>query len=397
MGDTVQTAPSTAFDFTPRTRVVLGAGVVARLGELVAERGLRRAFVVSDPGVVAAGHVARATDALRLAGVDCELWAGVHENPSTADVDRCLAAARAYGPDVLVTVGGGSSIDTTKGANFLLTNGGRMEDYWGKGKAKQPMLPLFVVPTTAGTGSEMQSYALIAREEDHQKMACGDVKCTPAVALLDPDLTATQPRRVAACTGLDALTHAVEAAVTRARTPVSSLFARESFRLAHASLPAILAGTADGQTRSDMLLSAAWSGVAIEQSMLGASHSMANPLTAHHDVVHGQAVGSCLPHVIRFNAHDEDAAREYLHLARLAGLVDRDATPTDGAEALAQRVEELLGLAGFPTNLRALGVRDEDVARLAEEAARQWTAQFNPRAATARDFGDLYRAALAGA
>ena len=388
--------PSTEVDFTPRTRVILAPGAVDRLGEVIEQSGFRKAFVVSDPGVVEAGHANRALAALQASGIECLLWSGVRENPTTSDVDRCLEDARAFGPDALVAVGGGSSIDTAKGTNFLLTNGGRMEDYWGRDKATQPMLPLFVVHTTAGTGSETQSFALISRETDHQKMACGDVKCSPAVAILDPDLTRTQPRAVAACTALDALTHAVEAAVTKARNPVSSLYAREAFRLAHGSLSAILDGTADTEVRSSMLLAAAWAGVAIEQSMLGASHSMANPLTAHHGIAHGQAVGSCLPHVIRFNASDEDAASEYLHLARLVGLVDSNAREAEAAEALARSVEELVQAAGFPLRLSELGVGDHELKSLAEEAARQWTAQFNPREVGAAEFEELYRVAITG-
>ena len=379
-----------AFDFVPRTRIVLGAGSVERLGELAHERGATRAFVVSDPGVVAAGHAARALASLERAEVAPVLYAEVHENPTTADVDRCLAALGGAQPDLLVAVGGGSSIDTAKGANFLFTNGGRMEDYWGRGKARSPLLPLFVVPTTAGTGSEVQSYALIAREEDHQKMACGDPKAAPAVALLDPDLTRTQPARVAACTGLDALTHAVETAVTKARTPLSSLFARESFRLAHRSLPDVLVGRADEAARCDMLLAAAWAGMAIEHSMLGAAHSMASPLTAHHGVAHGQAVASALPHVVRFNAADAGAAAVYRELAELAGLVECGASSERAADALASWIESLLRSAGLPTTLAALGVTRAELPDLAAEAARQWTAGFNPRAVGVAEFRALF-------
>ena len=231
---------SEPFELVARTRVVVGAGTVARLGELARERGASRVLLVTDPHLVEVGHPDRAQRSLEAAGIEVERFEGVRENPTTVDVDRCLEVARACQPDLFVAVGGGSSLDTAKGANFLLTNGGEMEDYWGVGKATKPLLPLIAVPTTAGTGSETQSFALIARESDHQKMACGAPGAAPVVSVLDPELTVTLPRQVAAYTGLDALTHSVEAAVTSKRTPVSSLYAREAFRLAERHLEGAL-------------------------------------------------------------------------------------------------------------------------------------------------------------
>ena len=154
------------------------------------------------------------------------------ENPTTRDVDLCVAVAKQASVDTLVGLGGGSSMDTAKGCNFIVTNGGRMQDYWGVGKARQPMLPLIAIPTTAGTGSECQSAALIADEQTHQKMACLDPKVAARVALLDPALTLSQPPRVTACTGIDAIAHAIETAVTRKRNSLSLMYSHAAFRLA---------------------------------------------------------------------------------------------------------------------------------------------------------------------
>ena len=187
-------------------------------------------------------------------------------------MDECLEVARAVRPDLIVGLGGGSSMDTAKGCNFILTNGGRMQDYWGVGKATKPMLPLIAVPTTAGTGSECQSFALIADEETHQKMACGDPKAAPRVAILDPLLTVTQPRRVAACTGIDAIAHAMETAVTKKRNELSWLYSREAFRLTAGNLDRVLQQPANLEARAAMQLGAAFAGTAIENSMLGAAH-----------------------------------------------------------------------------------------------------------------------------
>jgi alcohol dehydrogenase len=383
-----------AFDWQPRTRLIFGSGSLARLGEVTRELGGSRVLVVTDAGIVAAGHVGRACQALEAEGLTVAVFDAVRENPTTRDVDACVTAARDAGADLLVGLGGGSSIDTAKGVNFLLTNGGVMRDYWGVGKAKRDMLPLIAVPTTAGTGSEVQSFALIADDETHQKMACGDPKAAPRVALLDPDLTLSQPRRVAALAGLDAISHAVETSVTRRRSPLSWLYAREAFRLTFGSFERVLAEPRDLEARAGMLLGAAYAGIAIENSMLGAAHSLANPLTARYDIPHGLAVGVMLPHVVRFNA-DEPAAREsYRELAGEARLTE-PGTPSETAAALlASRLSECLAAAGLPSSLAPLGVSEESIPALAEEAARQWTAQFNPRPVRTGQCAVLYRGAM---
>jgi alcohol dehydrogenase len=306
------------------------------------------------------------------------LFSSVRENPTTTDVDACLKVARENGIDGIVGLGGGSSMDTAKGCNFLLTNGGRMQDYWGVGKATQPMLPLLAIPTTAGTGSECQSFALIADTETHQKMACGDPKAAARIAILDPALTVSQPSRVAACTGIDALSHALETAVTRKRNALSLSYSRESFLLCSENFARVLKNGSDLEARAGMLLGAALAGLAIENSMLGAAHAAANPLTASFQIVHGQAVGLMLPSVIRFNAADPDTAKLYDELA----------------PGLAEKVNELLNLAGMPCSLADCGVTASAIPQLAAEAAKQWTASFNPRKAGEKDFVKLYESAF---
>ncbi len=389
-----------AFDFAPRTRIVFGQGALAALGRLARElllpsdaRGASRVLLVTDPGLVAAGHAGRAESVLRAEGLEVERFAEVRENPNAEDVEACARAARDWRPAVFVGLGGGSAIDVAKGADFLLTNGGRMQDYWGFGKTSAPLLPLVAVPTTAGTGSEVQSYALIADEHSHQKMACGAADAAPRIALLDPELTLTQPFFVTACTGLDAIGHAVETAVTTRRNPLSSLFSREAFRLACASFPAVLRAPEDLAARGKMLQAAAFAGLAIEHSMLGAAHSMANPLTARMGLAHGQAVALALPHVVRFNAEDPVARGLYAELAWNAGLADRSRGEGEAVEVLAETLVSFLRLAGFATAIASPGTpaeRGVDLEALAEEAARQWTARFNPRPVEAEDFRHLF-------
>lgn len=382
------------FDAHPRTRIVFGVGVLARLGELARELDVRRPLVVTDPGIAAAGHLDRALASLTAAGLAPVIYDRVRENPTTRDVARCVEAARAAGIDGFIGLGGGSSIDTARGCNFILTNGGRMQDYWGVGKATRPMLPMVAVPTTAGTGSECQSFALIADEETHQKMACGDSKAAARVALLDPLLTLSQPRGVTACTGVDALAHALESAVTRKRSELSMLYSRESFRLAVNHLPQVLAQPDDLEARARMQLAAAYAGLAIENSMLGAAHAAANPLTAHFGVIHGQAVGLMLPHVVRFNAEDPASRLIYHRLAVEGGLVGPDAPPAEAVEAIVGRLGAVLRAASMPVSVRDTGVDETALDQLAAEAAGQWTARVNPREIAAADFRALYLQSL---
>jgi alcohol dehydrogenase len=382
--------PVPAFDYHSPTRVVFGAGSLARLGELAREIGGTRALVVTDPGLEQAGHPQRAVEVLRASDVQVFVFDQVEENPSSHHVEEGLAFARPCGIDVIVSVGGGSAMDCAKGINFLLTNGGHIADYKGFGKAARPMLPSIGVPTTAGTGSEAQSYALIADDKTHMKMACGDRKAAFCVAILDPELTVSQPARVAAVTGIDALSHAVEAYVTSCRNPLAQMFAREAWCLLEENFEKVLQSPTDLDARGSMQVGAFLAGTAIENSMLGACHACANPLTAHYGMTHGIAIAILLPHVVRFNASAVGAL--YTDLANEAGLMNGDSS--FAAESLAARIVELRHLAGLPESLSDCGVSRGILPVLADEASQQWTARFNPRPVTDAELLRLYEAAL---
>jgi alcohol dehydrogenase len=381
------------FDFQLRTRLVFGVNSVERVGELARAVGARTVLLVTDRGIVAAGHASRVQKLLEKARLKLVVFSHVEENPTTRVVQECVAVARDGGIDTIVAVGGGSSMDAAKGCNFILTNGGRMQDYWGVGKAAKPMLPLIAIPTTAGTGSECQSFALISDEKTHQKMACGDPKAAPRVALLDPLLTLTQPTLVTQCTGIDAVAHALETAVTRKRTELSWLLSRESFQLAVQHLPLVLRRRDNLQARAAMQLAAAWAGAAIENSMLGAAHSAANPLTAHYEIIHGRAVGMMLPHVVRFNGGSAPARRVYAALARSARLAAWQDSDQRAFGSLLAALERLLDAAAIPRRLSDYDIPRSALPTLSREAARQWTAQFNPRPVGVAGFRKLYEAA----
>ena len=358
------------FDFQPRTRILFGENCIDRVGEIASEIGTRRALVVSDPGIVAAGHTQRGIDALQKAGIETFLFSQVHENPTTADVEEGTKLARRHEPELIVGLGGGSSMDCAKGINFIYTNGGQMKDYWGVGKALKEMLPMIAIPTTAGTGSETQSFALISDAKTHAKMACGDKKASFRVAILDPTITLTQPPQITALTGIDAIAHAVESFVTKPRNSVSRFFSREAWNLLAVNFPKVLANSNDLDARGAMQLGACFAGIAIENSMLGAAHSLANPLTANFGITHGQAVGVMLPHVVKFNSVNDPKMYSDL-FPGISGV--------DCVDSLASFIQKELTESGLKKDLRSLDVTHESLPKLATEAATQWTAQFNPR------------------
>jgi alcohol dehydrogenase len=378
---------SAAFDYDPLGRVVFERGALARLGELVRDMGGRRVLLVTDRGLEAAGHPHRAMRYLLGAGLDAVLFDGVEENPETKHVMAGVEVANAHQIDCLVALGGGSTMDCAKGINFIYTNGGTMADYRGHGKAKKPMLPSVGVPTTSGTGSEAQSYALIADGSSHMKMACGDRKAAFRIALLDPELTVSQPAKVTAITGLDALTHAIESYVSSNRSALSQAFSLAAWRYLEPNYQRVLKAPLDLSARGAMQLGAYFAGLAIEASMLGAAHACANPLTAHYGMTHGIAVGIMLPHVVRYNA---------LTVGQLFADLVGGAESSDGqppAEVLARRFTNLMAAAGLPTTLTQCGVSRSIVPLLAEEAAQQWTARFNPRPIGEPELQRLYEAA----
>lgn len=390
------------FDYQLRPRIIFGPHTVQRLGSLAKELGCARALVVSDPGVVNAGIYSFGMESLRSVGVEVLGFHDLAENPNTHHVDLGVQRAREFQPDLLVGLGGGSSMDCAKGINFLYSCGGRMSDYWGVGKATHPMLPMIAIPTTSGTGSETQSFALISDSETHVKMACGDPKAACRVAILDPALTLTQPNSVTALTGIDAMTHALETFVCNKRTPISECYSREAWQLLSRSFSHVLETGDDVNARGRMQLGACFAGMAIEASMLGAAHALANPLTAMLGVAHGQAVGLMMPHVIRFNSAVVE--KRYAELASLLPH-DKSRTTQKASDRVADVFKGWMQEAELATSLERLPqwpsqskANSEDtqllLGQLADSASKQWTAAFNPRPASQPEMLQIYQAAL---
>jgi alcohol dehydrogenase len=377
------------FEFEPRTRIVFGRGAIQRTGQLAKPLHFERTLLVADPGLVKAGHVATLTKALEADGITVLPYHAFGENPDSAMFEAGCRFAEPLRVDSIIALGGGSSVDCAKGINFILTNGGSIGYYRGYGKARTPLLPMIGIPTTAGTGSEAQSYAVISDATTHVKMACGDPSAAMRVAILDPELTLTAPAHVTAMAGFDAIAHAVETAVTMRRTPLSDTFSHRAWHLLSEAFDRVLLNPADIEARSAMQIGAHFAGLAIEQSMLGAAHACANPLTARYNLSHGLALAILLPHVVRWNAN---AARE--RYAALLGSPRRRARDEDAPETLARRLEDLARAGKLAMTLSDSGIEESAIPELAAEAAAQWTGTFNPRPFDAEGATEIYRAAL---
>lgn len=366
----------TPFDFRPRTRVVFGAGEFSRLGEVARELGGTRCLVVADPGIVKAGYAQEAVRSLKARRMTVHEFYEFEPNPTSAMAEAGGAFATPLQIDLIVAVGGGSSLDCAKAVNFLLSNGGRLRDYWGYGKAARPMLPMIAVPTTAGTGSEAQTSATLIDSETGARMSCGDGKVSFRVAILDPKLTRSQPAALAAATGYDALSHALETLVTTRHTALSECFSWSAWRLLYSAFERTVRNPEDLEARGAMLLGAHFGGLAIENSNLGAAHACAYPLTDQFGLSHGAAVATVLAQVVEWNSD-------------VAGGRYRELFPGD----LPARLRELAEMAGLAAHLRDAGIPEEALPRLAEEAAKQWTGKFNPQPFHAAAALEIYQSA----
>lgn len=350
-----------------------GPGRVNEIGEPARALG-GVVLLVSEKPLAEAGHVALAERALRNAGLRVHTYAGGSPNPNSALAEEVKRMAAPHGVEVIVGLGGGSAMDLAKAANFLLTNGGTMSDYLGYGRAERELLPMILIPTTTGTGSEAQSYCVISDAATHRKMACGAPSAAARLAVLDPELALSQPRGVRAASGFDALTHVVETWVTTKRNDLSSVFSREAWQRISANYVRSLERMDDIEAVAAMQWGAFLAGWAIEHSMLGAAHACANPLTQAYGTTHAHALSALLPSVMRFNMELVEARYRELD------------------EDLAQRVSEMIDAAGLPKALRDLHVQEADLPVLAQRAAEQWTGNHNPRPFDEQAALEIYRA-----
>ena len=372
------------FQFQLPTKVRFGFGVSAALGEEAAALG-RRALVVTDPGVRRAGIADGPLAALRDAGLTVALFHGVSGNPRDHE---CLAAAeagRALGADMVVAVGGGSPMDTAKTAAALLANGGTPQDWEAPARLDRPPLPVVAVPTTSGTGSEVTFYAVVTDTARHVKMSLFDPRLAPAVALVDPGLTMTLPAAVTASTGMDALTHAVEAATCRLANPVSDALAKEAIGLVARHLPTAVRDGANREARAGTMMGSLLAGMAFGNTDVGSVHCLAEAIGGRYDTPHGVANAVFLPLVFAHNA----AAFPERHAAVAVALGLGGESAADAVAAVAALAREV----GIPRLRDLPGIDPADFPALAEAAKRNVSDPSNCREMQVADYLRLLRQA----
>jgi alcohol dehydrogenase len=394
------------YQFAHPTRVVAGRGMIETAGFEFFKEGAKRPLVVTDGVIRETGLIDRVEGGVTGGGL--EVAAVFDEVPQDSSVDTvaaCAEAAKGAGADSLVAVGGGSVLDTAKAANAVFTHGGTVLDYEGIYAlpreddglgAPLPVAPLACIPTTAGTGSEV-SFAAVIHDPDQQiKVLMGDFPLFPRLALLDPEATATLPAPIAAATGMDAMTHAIEAYTGPEWSPHGEAFCLQALRMIRDNLPVAVEDASNEDARGNMLVAACMAVVpgAAGSSALGAVHSMSHPAGAQFRVPHGVANAINLPHVIRFNARGgTEIADRYRDLAELLGA-EAGGSDAEVGDSLASWIGELTARLGLPRRLSEVGVPESGIPDLVEGAMGDGCSLTNARELTPEDFEELYRAAL---
>ncbi|MBU2055472.1 MAG: iron-containing alcohol dehydrogenase [Proteobacteria bacterium] len=344
-----------SFVYFGPTRVIFGVGASRDCEMEMAGLGCRRALVMTDPGVMKAGLV---EGVLKALGDKCVgVFSDVPQDTGVGVVNRAADYARGKGADCVVSVGGGSVIDTGKGVCILLTEGGGLENFEGIQLLTRPQTPHIVIPTTAGTGSEVTCMAVILDERKGQKILIVEYFNTPRIAILDPVMTEKLPPLLTASTGMDAMTHAVEALQSVQREPIADGLAMQAIRLLYRFLPICTQNGADLAARGQVQLAATMAGWAFGNAMVGLVHAMAHSLGAIARVPHGIANGILLPHVMAFNL--EDAAESYALVAEAMGVREKGMDEREAAEAAVAALRSFLGRIGHPVRLSEVSVTEE--------------------------------------
>lgn len=356
--------------------VHFGEGASKKLGEMALGMGAKKAFVVYDKGVKAAGIVDGLLASLQAAGIESIEYDGVLPNPPDTQVEEAAAIARAANIDIIVAVGGGSSIDSAKAINILLTNPSPINQYAGLNMVKVPGKPLIAIPTTAGTASEVTAFSIVTDTAQTKKMVIGGQFVGATIALADPLLTVGMPPKITASTGLDALTHAIEAYVSKAAMIPTDVMALRAVSLICNN---IVAATKDGsnvEARSAMLLGSMMAGFAFNSAVLGLVHSIAHPLSAHFHLPHGVANAIGLPYVMEYNA--QTAPARFKEIAAAMGIDVTGMSDAAAAQAAVELVKNFNKELEIPT-LKDCGVTKDMFDRLAEDALQEISTLFNPR------------------
>ena len=380
------------FSFELSVRIEFGIGTVRYLADHVRSLGGRHALIVTDPGLVAAGVIPKVTAVLETTDIAYTLFAEVQAEPDASGVEQGVELYRSEGCDIVISVGGGSSLDTGKAISVMINNEGHIRDYAGLGKLRHPGVPQIAIPTTAGTGSEATIWSVLSEKDKKIKYGVGSRFLVPTIALCDPELTVTLPPRLTAVTGIDALAHALESYVNKATQPISEALAEKSIQLVARSLrTAVFAGDQIA-ARADMLLASTIAATAFNATRLGLAHALAMPLGAKAKVPHADVITILLPEVNRYNLTAN--LPKFARIAELFGENANGLSLRQAAELGVNAVEQLIDDIGAPRKLGDYGVTEATLPEMAEEGMTSGNIAVNPRAATTEDLVEIMRGCL---
>ena len=369
-----------------------GAGAIGAISDEALRRGFKKALVCSDPDLIKFGVTKKVTDILDAAGLAYEIYSDIKANPTIANVQNGVAAFKAADADYIIAVGGGSSMDTAKGIGIVIANPefADIRSLEGVAPTKNKSVPIFAVPTTAGTAAEVTINYVITDDEKDRKMVCVDVNDIPVVAFVDPDMMATMPKGLTAATGMDALTHAIEGYITAGAWELSDMFHLKAIEIIARSLRAAVNNEPAGRT--DMALGQYVAGMGFSNVGLGIVHSMAHPLGALYDTPHGIANAIILPTVMEYNA--EATGEKYREIARAMGVAGVDSmTQEEYRKAAVDAVKKLSQDVGIPADLKDI-VKEEDLPFLAQSAYDDACRPGNPKETSVEDITTLYKSLL---
>ncbi|GAY09061.1 iron-containing alcohol dehydrogenase [Pseudonocardia sp. N23] len=373
--------------------IVFGPDSLGEAAYAAGRLGARRPLVVTDPGLWDAGWPTVLLRELRAAGLDPQVWMDVTPNPKDHEIEAGHHVYVESGCDVVMGIGGGSVIDAAKGIALLAANGGRILDYEGIDRIANPIPPLIMMPSTSGTGADVSQFCIVTDTGRHTKITIMGRALVPDVSVIDPRLLVTMPEWLNAATGLDAITHGIEAFVSLAHGPLTDHHALQAVSMVNANLAHTMRRPDDTTARCAMAQAALEAGLAFTNAILGATHAMSHQVGGMLDLPHGVVNGVLLPHVIRFNGASNP--QRFVPIAQAMGLPVTPGTPGgEAVEMVAEAIRELGDEVGVPKGLSALGVTVDDIPRLSELTLGDACLTTNPRPADAAQVAALFRAAL---
>ncbi|QIH06739.1 MULTISPECIES: L-threonine dehydrogenase [unclassified Pseudomonas] len=371
---------------------IMGIDCLDEAMSAIRNYGFGKALIVTDAGLANAGVAGMIAEKLAMQDIDSVIFDGAKPNPSIANVEQGLALLRESQCDCVVSLGGGSPHDCAKGIALCATNGGQISDYEGVDRSAKPQLPLIAINTTAGTASEMTRFCIITDESRHVKMAIVDRNVTPLLSVNDPALMVAMPKGLTAATGMDALTHAVEAYVSTAANPITDACALKAISMISHNLRQAVHDGGDLVARENMAYAQFLAGMAFNNASLGFVHAMAHQLGGFYDLPHGVCNAVLLPHVQSFNA--SVCAERLTDVAHALGADIRGFSPEEGAQAAITAIRTLARDVEIPAGLRELGAKLQDIPVLAANALKDACGLTNPRPAEQRQIEEIFRNAF---